>query len=234
MIEEGIESLDDGKLVVEFCGERHELEVGSALTFGRQADLSIDSNPYLHRVMGRFVSRQGLWWLQNFAAKTAMEIRDRGGSSRLVLLPRQQAVLAGGTSIVAFTLGPANYELVVERDGFDPVQPDDAGADDAEGDGLTIPLPSVPLSPEQHLLVVALAERRLRYGSMELPSNQDVASRLAWTLTKFNRKLDHLCLKLAREGIPLPGSTRRERLVSYAIVSGLVSADDLGLLPPVD
>jgi hypothetical protein len=64
-----------------------------------------------------------------------------------------------------------------------------------------------------------------------------LALRLGWTLTKFNRKLDHLCAKLAREGVRgLRGgpdalaTDRREALVEHAITVGLVSDDDLGLL----
>ncbi len=70
-----------------------------------------------------------------------------------------------------------------------------------------------------------------------MPSNQDVARRLGWTLTRVNRKLDNVCQKLAAQGIRglhgAPGqlaSNRRARLVEYAIAVRMVTRDDLALL----
>ena len=64
-----------------------------------------------------------------------------------------------------------------------------------------------------------------------------MADRLGWTITKFNRKLDHLCAKLAREGVRgLRGGPdglaldRRLALVDHAVDVRLVTAEDLGLL----
>jgi hypothetical protein len=58
--------------------------------------------------------------------------------------------------------------------------------------------------------------------------------RLGWTLAKFNRKLDHLCEKLARSGVRgvhgdlgLLASDRRRVLVEHAVAVGLVRVDDL-------
>ena len=50
-----------GKLYLEFCGEDHTLSPGESLSFGRAADLVIDENPYMHRVVGRFVQRGNHW-----------------------------------------------------------------------------------------------------------------------------------------------------------------------------
>lgn len=40
------------RLFVDFCGEERALAPGDSLTFGRSAELCIDDNPYLHRVLG--------------------------------------------------------------------------------------------------------------------------------------------------------------------------------------
>jgi hypothetical protein len=73
-----------------------------------------------------------------------------------------------------------------------------------------------------------------------LPSNQEVARRLGWRLTRVNRKLDNVCQKLAAQGIRglhgAPGqlaSNRRARLVEYALAVRMVSRDDLALLDSV-
>jgi hypothetical protein len=64
-----------------------------------------------------------------------------------------------------------------------------------------------------------------------------VAARLGWTLAKFNRKLDHLCVKLARAGVAgvhgdlgQLATDRRRVLVEHALEVGLVGPQDLVLL----
>ena len=64
---------------------------------------------------------------------------------------------------------------------------------------------------EQRLLLVALAEAQLRDPSavLDLPTNRQIAASLGWTITKYNRKLDGLCVKFAAHGVSgLRGSTR--------------------------
>lgn len=226
--------IDDESLVIEFCGEERKLESVDSMTFGRHGDLVIDDNPYLHRVVGRFVWRQGLWWLQNQGTKIAIEVRDRATSSRLNVAAGQQAAIVPLEFTVGFTAGPTSYELQGCRQGG--IMSDEDSVDSGGGTA-TIDFGVVPMSSEQHLLLVALCESRLLTGSESMPTNQAVATRLGWTITKFNRKLDHLCAKLSREGVRgLRGgpdglaSDRRTVLVDHAIGVRLVTADDLGLL----
>ena len=61
----GRRRVTDLRLRVDFIGEVTEVEPGEELTFGRQADLHIDDNRHLHRVLGRFWSRGDAWWLTN-------------------------------------------------------------------------------------------------------------------------------------------------------------------------
>ena len=226
-------SADDDMLTIDFVGERFELRSGEALTFGRRADLHIDDNPYLHRVVGRFVKRQGLWWLQNHGSRIALDLRDADSPARYTVLPGQQVAVVAQRFLVGFTAGPAAYELEGERSGG-ALQADDEAMPSGTA---TVDFGVVPLSAEQHLLLLALSERRLTSGAREIATNQSVADRLGWTITKFNRKLDHLCAKLAREGVRgLRGGPdgsaldRRMALVDHAVDVGLVTSEDLGLL----
>ncbi len=66
-----------------------------------------------------------------------------------------------------------------------------------------------------------------------LPANRVVAETLGWSVTKLNRKLDYLCLRLDRAGVAgLVGdagrlaSDRRERLLNHAINARLVTPGD--------
>ncbi|NLE18008.1 MAG: hypothetical protein GX632_05645, partial [Propioniciclava sp.] len=101
----------------------------------------------------------------------------------------------------------------------------------------------ITLTPEQKLLVVALCEDVLRRGDRgagSVPQSAAAAARLGWPVTKFNRKLDAVCAKLADQGVRgLHGgpaklaTSRKARLVEYAMASRIVTSDDLELLPPV-
>jgi hypothetical protein len=68
-----------------------------------------------------------------------------------------------------------------------------------------------------------------------------VARRLGWTITKYNRKLDYLCRRLAESGVEgaagehgLLATSRRQVLVEHAVNRRLVVAADLDRLPPAD
>ena len=63
------------------------------------------------------------------------------------------------------------------------------------------------------------------------------AARLGWTLTRFNRKLDNVCQKLAdagtrglHGGVGRVASNRKARLVEHALSTKLVVEEDLGLM----
>ena len=71
-----------------------------------------------------------------------------------------------------------------------------------------------------------------------MPQSGAAAQRLGWTITKFNRKLDNVCEKLSELGVRgLRGgatnlaSSRKARLVEYAMAARVVTVDDLELLP---
>lgn len=235
-----------GRLVVDFAGEVHELQHGDSLDFGREADLEIDSNPYLHRRLGRFESRSGLWWVVNTGASVVLNVRERSGRSSAVVAPGASLALCAPEMAIAFTAGNLRYELEVDIDC--PVLADRAGrgrhlgptgaADDA---GRTVEFGAVELTPDQRLLLVVLCAPRLMGGGAAdlladapLPSRGECAHRLGWSLSKLGRKLDHLCIKLAKAGVTglvgadgAPAMGRRQRLVEHALASGMITDEDL-------
>jgi hypothetical protein len=224
-------------LFVEFCGEQSEVLPPTEFSFGRMGTLRIDDNTYLHRVMGTFTWRNDMWWLTNVGAHLPMHVEGCVGGSSITLSPGSAIPLVFGSSFIRFAAGGTSYEIRVDPpsvDGGATKQPFD-------GDGEpTVDAAELPLSPEQWLLIVALAESRLRKGvGADLPTNEDVAARFGWTMTKFNRKLDNICLKFHRKGVAglvktstRPAKNRRGTLVDHVITSGLVTVDQLVLLPP--
>jgi len=221
---------------IDFCGEIHRLEErGGELTIGRDADLSIDDNLFLHRRFLRVFEEQGMWWIANVGSQLSATVADREGTVQAWLGPGARLPLVFERCAVWFTAGPTTYEVEIDVDGslFTSVP-----ADQPVDGGTTIGRMS--MTPDQRLLLVALAEPMLRRrgpGAVNTPSSVDAAARLGWALTKFNRKLDNVCQKFARLGVRgLHGgperlaTDRRARLVEYAIATRLVGPDDLPLL----
>src|SRR5262245_57590528 len=106
-------------LTVEFLGERIEVEPGRSLSFGRAADLVVDeSNPYLHRVVGRFVWRDRRWWLENHGSQIELDLESDSGV-RSIVPPRADdaapvlAPLLGSRTLIRFTAARARYQLDV-------------------------------------------------------------------------------------------------------------------------
>jgi hypothetical protein len=227
---------DGGRLFVDFCGEEHAVDPSATLTFGRQADLVVDDNPYLHRVLGRFVRRGDAWWIDNVGRSIAITVVDGSGSSSATIGPGSSAAIVHGTFRCSFVAGPTRYELIGALEDVE-LEIDLCG----DSPGLTtLEWGRVELNPDQRLLLTVLCEARLRdptTRTVAIPPNRMNARRLGWSLAKFNRKLDHLCLKLSRHGLQgvhgdvgLLAANRRQIVVDHAIECGLVSVADLDLL----
>jgi len=202
---------------------------------GREGDLRIDDNPYLHRRFLELSHASGFWWLGNIGRQMTATVTDDEGLMQAWLAPGAKIPLVFQRTMVLFTAGPTTYELNLCGDVSTYVA---NAALTAEGGETTRQPPT--LTPTQRALLVALAEpmlRRTGRGTSSIPSSAQAARRLGWSLTRFNRKLDNVCEKLSRCGIPgLHGSelqlarNRRARLVEYAIATRLISLEDLALL----
>ena len=225
-------------VTVDFCGERFTAPEDRPLTIGRSGDVEIDDNPYLHRTFLQVVHDGGLWWLANVGSTITATVADHKGLFQAWLSPGARVPLALERFTVWFTAGPTTYDFEIEVDTpvFTAVAPDPA-ADDSTGDTT---VGRVSFTPDQKLLIVALCEgflRRTYAGSGQIPSSADAAARLGWKVTRFNRKLDNVCQKLADAGTRGlhggPGklaSNRKARLVEHALSTRLVTEADLALL----
>jgi hypothetical protein len=210
------DKLGPDKLRIEFCGEWYEVEHPDDFHIGRDSDLVIDDNPYLHRRFLRISEDHGLWWLSNVGTLLSATVTDATGQVQAWLAPGARLPIVFPRMQVLFSAGSTTYEFTVFTTGdyFTTTAPAD------EGGGETTMAP-VALTSSQRLLVVALAEHVLK---------QDSPGR-------FNRKLDNVCDKLDKLGVQgLRGAknnlatNRRLRLVEYAVATRLVSKDDLSLL----
>ena len=143
-------------LKVEYCGEWYTVEEGEPFTIGRESDLTIDDNPYLHRTFLTLSSEFGLWWLSNVGQLLSATVSDATGSVQAWVAPGAKLPLVFQTVHVMFSAGATTYDFTVhaEEDFYNT----SLTAPPADG-GTTI-LP-VTLTTSQRLLVVALAEHVL-------------------------------------------------------------------------
>ncbi len=176
-----------------------------------------------------------MWLLANVGTQLTATVSDHDGRLEAFLSPGAVLPLVFDETLVRFTAGPTSYELSIRLP--DPAFVASKIDQNESGDttvGRTV------MTPDQLRLILALAEPALlgeARGGTSLPSSGDAAQRLGWTTTKFNRKLDNVCQKLAAQGVRglhgEPGrlaSNRRARLVEYALAVRLVTRDDLRLI----
>ena len=226
----------DEALVLDFAGEIHRIPRDQAFTIGREGDLALEDNPFLHR---RFLVLQwqtGLWWVVNVGSRLGTTVAEAEGSSRSWVAPGARVPLVFPRMALVFTAGATTYEILLEVPGpLYEVNPPEPGPSQGE-----TTVGQVSLTPSQHLLILSLAEpwlRRTGTGPVDLPRNADAAARLGWSMTRFNRKLDNVCDKLDRLGVKgmrggprSHASYRRNALVEYALAARLVTVRDLPLL----
>lgn len=226
---------DDSALQIDYVGEIVYVAPATSLSVGREADLVIDDNPFLHRTFLVFSQQADMWFVANVGAQLSATLSDPEGRLEAFLGPDATLPIVLPHTRIAFTAGPTTYELIVRNPAAAYQAPRVSGV--AEGDTTIGPS---HLTRDQRLLIVALAEPRLRgdgKASVVIPSSADAAARLGWTSTKFTRKLDNVCDKLSKLGVRgLRGdvgrhaSNRRSRLVEYAVATRLVTRDDLSSL----
>lgn len=226
--------IPDTQVTVEYCGEWYDVPASGSFGIGRDAELVVDDNPFLHRRLLEISPVNDLWLLTNVGSRLSVTVSDGAGRMQSWLAPGARLPLVFEHTIVVFSAGPTTYEVSIHLS--EPVF----------GDVTSLPstgqttMGVVEFTPAQKLLMVALAEPiLLREGSgmSEVPTNANAAERLGWALTRFNRKLDNVCDKLDRAGVKgLRGGSaghamnRRARLVEYAIAARLVTRADLSML----
>ncbi len=224
-------------MTIGFCGEETDLQPSDVLTFGRAADLVVDDNPFLHRQLGQVDCRHGIWWLRNLGSRIPLTIKDMTSRSQASLAPGREMALTFPNAAVQFSAGRSNYEVELRLVGSSPPADIAQGSDD---DCATIGFAELPLTVDQRRLIVSLAEPSLLTGDpdVDVPANKAAAARLGWTITRFNRKLDNVCERLTKAGVSglrgqagVMASDRRSRLVQHSIEAGIVTANDLTLLP---
>ena len=220
---------------VEFCGEWFTPDPLRPFEIGRDGNLQVDDNPYLHRRFLTLEWVEDMWWLANVGSTLSATISDRSGALQAWLAPGARLPMVFADTSVLFTAGPTTYELTIVNDEASFARSEVGRAQNGE-----TTIGPVTLTPSQKQLIVALAEPLLRREGTSvsaIPTSKEAAARLGWEQTRFNRKLDNVCDKLDRRGVRgLRGGVgqlavnRRARLVEHAVATRLVVPADLDVL----
>ena len=226
-------------LIVTFDGTRRQVTAGDVFTFGRDATLVVDSaNRELHRVQGTLRHEDGTWRLHNNARASSLVVTHHQSPSFSSVAPGTETVLPWSACAITFSAGPANYRIDVVDEAQESPAPSLAPIAGGEA---TVTSGQLIFNEEQFQLLAVLGEARIS-GPVtleDLPTNRQMAQRLGWNLSKVNRKLDNLCIKLDKAGVRgLRGDQagvarlRRLNLANYAVESGLLTEDTFPTLPP--
>ncbi len=229
------DTIDTPYALVSYLGEEYRVTPGETFVVGREADLDIDDNPFLHRRFLAISFDSGMWWIENIGSRISATVADASGTMQAWLGPDARLPIAFDAVTVVFSAGPTTYEFDIEVSGASYKR---AGVTEC-GNGETT-VGEVTFTPSQFLLILSLAEPwllRAGSGPVDIPRSSEAAARLGWSMTRFNRKLDNVADKLDRMGVGgLRGGQsshathRRVRLVEYAVTARLVTRDDLYLL----
>lgn len=201
----GAGAVDAGTLVIDLAGQRHAVGRSDVVTFGRAADILVDeSNPYLHRMVGRFFWHAEWWWLENLGSVTELEVAAEDGT--VASLPARDAegmpvmmALAGPAFRVVFESGGASYEMTgtMEGSGTSRPAPRPPSGQDADSGDIT-------LTPDERDLLARLAAPGLRDPAIGLggvATDEELAGQLGWPVDRVASKLDYLGSRFCRSGV---------------------------------
>jgi hypothetical protein len=227
-------------LRAEFEERTWDLLPGRLYIAGRSADLDLSSELEMHRRVASFNVEADRWWVMNLLSGKRLTISGQGseGAAPQVVNPNEDLVLPPGNLTVNFRIAFDVRQMTLVVPPI--VRSIGLPATEAAGTATIAPAIVVGLSPKLRLLAVTLAERRLRDPSSRdpLPSAADVRARLGWSEKQYATNLDRLSEELATVGLDgvLGTATdkalrRREIAVDFLVETGVLSVDDLRLLP---
>jgi len=226
-------------LTVSFEGTVFEVPSDNAWSFGRQGDLLIDpQNRRVHRHVGKLWYSDGLWMLENCGRATTLVIADQRSPSYARLAPYASMPVPYADALVTFSAGHATYKLHFQQSRVQSCALGKVSEKLLHNDQeSTFSASTLRFNKEQLELLTLLAAPRLLgpVSASNLPGNREMAAQLGWSLPKLVRKLDHLCEKFDKAGVPgltpssgKPASDRRIVLANLAVEMAVVPANGPG------
>lgn len=219
--------------VVTIAGLPHNVAEGDTFTFGRAEGCTacLDPNDLgISRLAGSFEFDGGAWWLTNRSNKRALVVVDQVGIRSLLAPGRRLGVDQALSVVVEGQTRRHELRVEVSKDAIPEPPPHE------EPDGAETQMGfEVAYTPEDRLALVALFDGYLRDFPRYDPhprSYAEAAAKLNWPRTTLVKRIEHLRTRLTKAGVPnLLGDTALDALAEYVLTSGILTREDLKLLP---
>lgn len=103
-------------LQIEYEGTVTEIDETQEFIIGREGDLAMPNNPYLHRHFLKLTYEHEFWWLMNVGHSLSATIFDPRTRLQAWLRPGTRIPLVFGRVEVVFIAGPLSYTLSLVND----------------------------------------------------------------------------------------------------------------------
>lgn len=215
--------------------DRLPLLPGVPITFGRGASCTLvlaHDDVGISRLAGSVELDGGIVWISNRSGVRPIYVVDELGM-RSVLPPGRRVAVDTTTSVVVEGQ-VRRHAITVDVPGAP--QPDRAGQVVAEpGSRPTDVGLHVTYTADDRLALVALFAGYLYIFPRHDPhprSYADASADLGWPRTTLVKRIEHLRERLTNAGVPgLVGDTALEALAVHVLTTGVVTREDLTLLP---
>ncbi len=222
-----------GQQAVVSVGERRfEIAPGEVFTFGRAESCTVCLDPDdlgISRLAGSIEYQAGTWWVLNRSSVRPLDVVDEIGI-RAVLAPGRRLAVATPLTVVvegATRRHAMGVDAGSVRVGATLDQPIDALPTSKAED--------VVISDLDRLALVALFAGYLEAFPRYDPhprSYADAAAHLGWPRTTLVKRIEYLRTRLSNAGVPnLFGENALPHLAEWALATGVLTRDDLQLLP---
>ena len=192
------------------------------VTFGRDADLELDNNPFLHRRTGAFVREGDAWSIHNVGSKLFLTVVS-GDGTRAELPPGTRHAIVHGTGLVRVVAGRSTYEINYAL-AADPPAPAGEQLAPPEDGTLTVQV-DLALTPREIDFLVTFARPTLLGLAEPMPTYAEVAG--AWDVSP--KTLDNALQSIKRKfrAAKLVRDQGLDAVVQVAIQHSLITRDDL-------
>ena len=213
---------------------------GERVTFGRAADLVIDTHRSLHRQLGLIENDGNYCWLANIGRRIPLVVQGEA-PFRAELASGDEITVPVGQSVISFSFRIPDsarfttYQIDLEVIG--PQRRTDRVLPAVASHTTTQVSETVGLTPSLRVLLTALAEPRLRMTGERLPSTAELSERTGYAPRTIEKAIGEACRRVDREGtlglfgtVADPKRDRREVLVRVLLQSAIITRADLALL----
>lgn len=207
-------------LWVEFVGQ--QIEVTTTLTFGRSADLTIDSeNSFMHRVTGEFEWMGDSWWLHNRGSVTRLVLFGSDGL-RAELPTGTSTILTADTGTISFVAGPSPYELTYRNFETTPaLTPEQQSTLMGEH---TVQFGSA-LTPREIETMIEFARPKLMGNGAAYPTYAEVAAVCHVSEKTIDNRLQKIRQKLKESGVANVDSL--DGLIAHLLANGKITVSQM-------